>query len=245
MKNNVSIEWLEEVDSTMNEVLREEGRLGDLSVIAAVNQTAGRGQRGNKWLVEKGANLTFSILRKFAPGEFHVSRQFWLNEATALGICDYLANEGVDCSIKWPNDIYRGNKKICGTLIENALQGQSIVRSVIGIGLNVNQRSFPSNLVNPTSVSIVTGKRYSLDKELVKLCDCLLARYEDESLDSTKAEFEKRLFRSGQSHEYVDCSTGDIFTGTIEGVTDIGMLIVRTKKGELKEFAFKEISYII
>lgn len=121
MKEEVDILWLDEVDSTNNEALRHISELDNLSVIAAVHQTSGRGQRGNSWLTHAGKNMTFSMVVKFGDGALpplEASRQFVLTRCVTLGVSDYLESEGIDCSVKWPNDIYVRNKKICGMLIE-------------------------------------------------------------------------------------------------------------------------------
>lgn len=245
MKNKISIQWFDELDSTNSEIQRRKDTLGNLSTIAAVNQTAGRGQRGNSWLVRKGENLTFSILLRFSPGELEAGRQSWISEASALGVLDYLRSEGVQCRIKWPNDIYYRNRKICGMLIENSISEGWLSDSIVGIGLNVNQKEFPASLVNPISMAIITSKEYSLKEELEKLCGFLAERYVKKEYSRLKSEYEENLYRIGEYHEYSDCSTGRSFIAKILGVTDEGLLRAETKEGELREFAFKEISYII
>ena len=250
MKEEFSIQWLEEVDSTNSEALRNIGNLDNLSVIAASRQVAGRGQKGNSWLSRGGENLTFSIVMKFGKDQvkpLEARNQFDLSKASTLGITDYLESEGIGCRIKWPNDVYVGKHKICGMLIENSLDGKMLASSVIGIGLNVNQTEFPHVLVNPVSMKIVTGRDYLLDKELEKLCSAVVKRLKSiwSGLPSMNAEYESRLFRFGVFDSYVDCSDGNMFSGKIVGVTDSGLLEIETKEGGLKEFAFKEINYII
>lgn len=102
--------------------------------IMARTQTAGRGQRGNTWEAEPGANITMSVLLR--PQGLEARDQFALSEAVSLGITDTLARHGIDARIKWPNDIYVGDMKICGILIENSLAGSLVERSIAGIGLN-------------------------------------------------------------------------------------------------------------
>ncbi len=245
MKEEVDIQWLEEVDSTNNEALRRICELDSLSVVAAVHQTAGRGQRGNSWLTHAGENLTFSMVMKFGDGAFpplEASRQFVITRRVTLGVADYLESEGIGCAVKWPNDIYVRNRKICGMLIENTLRGSFLAASVIGIGLNVNQKEFPPQLVNPVSMSILTGKEYDIRSELVKLCGCVRARLRD---FDKKDEYADRLYRLGTLDEYVICATGESLHARIIGVSDRGMLCLETEKGKRMEFAFKEISYVI
>lgn len=245
MGKQVAIKWLEEVESTQDVLQKGISRYDNLSVVAARSQTAGRGQRGNSWLARKGENLTFSVLLKFGVGgfpPFPASEQFRISEAVSSGVCDYLSSKGIDSRIKWPNDIYVRNKKICGMLIENTLNGSDIATSIVGIGLNVNQREFPPQLVNPTSMSQVTGEEYDLELELELLTGFL---FPDGEIKDSESSYWERLYRFGEFHQYTDCLEGTVFEGRIVGVSPQGLLEVETRKGELKKFAFKEISYII
>lgn len=252
MRNKVHIIWYDELDSTNNEALRHISGFANLSVLTAINQTAGRGQRGNAWFAAPGENLTFSIVLKFGPSGFpplRADRQFRISQAATLGLLDFLAEEGIHCSVKWPNDVYAGRKKICGMLIENVLREEHLAASVVGIGLNVNQRDFPPALLNPTSMACLTKQTFEVKELLPRLCNLLLCRFEtlqDEgSCDLFSREYVDSLFQLGECHEYVDCATGLGFAGTITGVTETGRLQVRTAAGTLRDFAFKEISYII
>lgn len=159
MAKRHDIIWLESVDSTNEECRRRISDIDNLSVVAALSQTSGRGQRGNVWLSEAGQNLTFSIVLKFPAKGLNAEMepilaydQFVLSEITSLAIVDLLADFGIEAKIKWPNDIYVGDRKICGMLIENSLRGEWLQHSIIGIGLNVNQRNFDVTLPNPTSM---------------------------------------------------------------------------------------------
>ena len=170
----------ESIDSTNEECRRRISDIDNLSVVAALSQTSGKGQRGNVWLSEAGQNLTFSIVLKFPAKGLKAEMepmlaydQFVLSEITSLAIVDLLADFGIEAKIKWPNDIYVSGKKICGILIENSLKGQGIDWTIIGIGLNVNQFNFPVNLPNPTSMRICTQRKspYSLTGLLGKFAD--------------------------------------------------------------------------
>lgn len=258
MNIGLEIRWLDEVDSTNSEVLRHIQDYDNLSVVAAVNQSAGRGQRGNSWHARTGENLTFSMLLKYGPGSLEplrASRQFLLTQAASLGVSDYIGSKGIDSRIKWPNDIYVRSRKICGMLIENILDGEYLSSSVIGIGLNVNQSDFPPQLVNPTSMKKVTGIGYDLKDELRDLCGYIVRRLplplqpSDEGRGAAwtdlVSDYTGRLYRFGEWHDFANCLSDEIFEGKIVGVTDLGRLLIKTRKGEIKEFAFKEISYII
>ena len=243
---------MEETDSTQDEVKRHFPDYDNLSVAAALLQTAGRGQRGNKWLARGGENLTFSMVLRFGGTGFpplEASEGFRITKASTLAIVKYLNANGIACSIKWPNDIYVRGKKICGMLIENSLDSGLITSSVVGIGLNVNQTDFPASLVNPTSMTMLTGRQYDLKVELDSLARILADSYgrlfSGQDIDSADREYESLLYRRGVFHEYATSPDGERFEGKILGVSPGGKLCVEDRKGELKKFAFKEISYII
>ncbi len=172
MTKKYDIIWAEVLDSTNEEVRRHISDLDNLSVLSVSRQTAGRGQRGNTWSSAPGENLTFSILLKFRTGEedssllppLAAADQFVLSEITSLSVIRLLENHGIKASVKWPNDIYAGFRKICGMLLENSLRGSYVSCSIIGIGLNVNQRNFDVTLPNPTSMIIESAKFNHLEK---------------------------------------------------------------------------------
>ena len=155
MESKTDIIWLERVDSTNDEARRHISEIDNLSVVSALEQTRGRGQRGNRWSSQPGENLTFSLVVK----DFRIkaNEQSAISQATALSLVDLLSRHEIKARIKWPNDIYAGDEKICGILIENSLKGSEIDWSIIGIGLNVNQTTFPEDLPNPTSMKLCTG----------------------------------------------------------------------------------------
>ena len=161
MKSNWDIIWLDSVDSTNDEAKRRISDLDNLSVLSALSQTKGRGQGDHIWLSEPGSNLLFSIILKYSSSADAVQShllsvqahdQIVISQITALSVVDLLAAHDIEAKIKWPNDIYVGDKKICGILIEHSVCGKWITSSIIGIGLNVNQRNFDVNLPNPISM---------------------------------------------------------------------------------------------
>ncbi len=167
----VEILWHKSLDSTNSEARRHISELDNLSVVAAGSQSAGRGQGDHKWHSEPGENLTFSLLLKFPPlRELNVCNVLLLTEMITWAMREFLASEGITARIKWPNDIYVGDLKICGILIENILDGSNVSASIIGVGLNLNQTDFPSDIPNPTSVSLLTGRRYDPAQTLERLC---------------------------------------------------------------------------
>ena len=247
MENVMRIKWLEEVDSTNNELLRHVGDYANLSVVAAVTQTAGRGQRGNRWVSAPGDNLTFSFILK--PEGLPAREVMAVTCLATLAVREALREEGVPAVIKWPNDIYVGRRKICGMLVENGLDGPDIAWSVVGIGINLNQTEFPGGVLNPTSLKRLTGKDYAPAAFLEKLChriEALLpALHEPEGRNGLRAAYERDLFRKDSPAPYRDLTTGEEFTGIIRGITPEGLLRIEKAEGPEKTFGFKEISYIL
>ncbi len=168
-----------------------------MSVIAAEEQTGGRGQGTHSWYSSPGLNLTFSIL--WRPEKLHTDELIIITCATTLGILDYLHDKGINARIKWPNDIWVGNRKICGILIENILDVQRIKDSIIGIGFNLNESAWPSDLPNPVSLSELSGKHYDIREELVSLTTKIRRRLtiagSADGRSSMQEEFGKNMFR--------------------------------------------------
>ena len=162
--------WLQAAESTNSELKRHIGTLDNLSIIAVREQTAGRGQGDHTWHSAPGENLTFSVLLRFGKDcPLAASEVLLITQMTTLAIRSYLLRRGVAARIKWPNDIWVGGKKICGILIENGLQDGWVRESIVGIGLNLNQRNWPPELPNPVSLSELTGRRYVPHRELAAL----------------------------------------------------------------------------
>ena len=252
MKNKNDIIWLDSTDSTNNEVKRRIGSLDNLSVVSALSQTEGRGHAGNSWVSNKGENLTFSIILKHLEQglELKGGEQFIISQISSISVVEYLQECGIEAKIKWPNDIYVGDKKVCGILIEQTLRGDEISRSIIGIGLNINQRNFNVTLPNPTSVLLECGEIKDIRKALLDFMRIFRRNWMNHIVSSLSHEYLHRryldlLWRKDLPFPYVDNIRDVRFTGIIRGIDSFGRLSVETEKGELREFAFKEISYII
>ena len=257
MKKGGTIKWLDTVESTQDEVLRASASLGNLDVIAAREQTAGRGQRGNRWSSARGENLTFSMLLRFGGDGFPplpAACQFVISEATTLAVSSFLERLGVGVRIKWPNDLYVGDRKICGMLIENSLACGRLSRSIVGIGLNLNQTVFPPALLNPTSVRRQCGISLDPEAALEDLHALLAEEFslfevprvpQDGSLDRLRQRYLEKLYRKDRRYPYTDRRSGTVFTGCIRDVTPEGLLAVEDDQGRIRNFGFKEISYIL
>ncbi|MEW6469104.1 MAG: biotin--[acetyl-CoA-carboxylase] ligase [Bacteroidota bacterium] len=236
---------LEEVDSTNNYALRllHDRPVREGTAVLARVQTAGKGQRGNSWLSRPGENLTFSLV--FHPVFLQAGRQFMLNKIASLAVRDFAQDTlKQPVHIKWPNDIYAGDRKIAGILIESIYRGSGILSSVIGIGMNINQVEFPSSLPNPVSFRMLTGASYDLSALFSGFCTYMEARYlqlrtgRHEAIDS---DYLAGLHRFDQWAQFHD-GKGE-FRGRICGVSPAGKLIVEREGGQTNEFDFKEIAF--
>lgn len=180
------IVWLKSTDSTNSELRRRLSSSDNLLIVAAEMQSAGRGQGDHTWHSEPGRNLTFSILLRH--GSLKASDALAVTSVMALGIRDYLQAKGIEPWIKWPNDIWVGEKKICGILVENTINGGMIDFSIVGVGLDLNQTDWPSDLPNPVSLKDLTGQEYDTHKELRLLSDSLARRSAQASVPGGAAE---------------------------------------------------------
>ena len=286
MTKKYDIMWSEELDSTNEEARRRISDLDNLSVLSVERQTAGRGQRGNSWKSAPGENLTFSIILKFRKGDASSDEsscdsavlpqlkavdQFVLSEISSLALVRLLENHGIRASVKWPNDIYIGSCKVCGMLIENSILGSSVSSSIIGIGLNVNQRNFDVSLPNPTSMLLEDMKKEfdlpALLDEFMNIFVNFIDRFMDDrqdSFDVLRENYLSHLWRLNEPARFIDYTVlpsghsdkpvvtgitdiaGKEFTGIIRGLSPIGHLLVEDLDAiALREFSFKEIGYII
>ncbi|MFW5759344.1 MAG: biotin--[acetyl-CoA-carboxylase] ligase [Cyclobacteriaceae bacterium] len=222
-----------------SELLKKEN-LAEGSLIITDHQLAGRGQRGNQWLTEASQNLTFSVILK--PDFLDISHSFYLNIFVSLAIRDYLGTIiGNYVKIKWPNDIYYQNSKICGILIENFLKGQFISQTILGIGLNVNQNYF--SISNATSLYQITNQIYNLEHALVYLLEFLEKRYfqlKALKFDQLKQDYYRHFYWMGEEHTF---KADKEFVGIIKGINKTGHLIIDTGEG-IKSYDLKEIVFI-
>lgn len=252
MKAPMPITWFETIDSTNSEARRQLDNVDKMAAFAARFQTAGRGQRGNRWSSASGENLTFSILAKPSCGGIPTVTardQFDISVVSALAVSDLLRSYGIENRIKWPNDIYIKDRKVCGMLIENILGAGDVAASIIGIGLNLNQTEFPPELVNPTSVILASGQRHAPEEVLeafLGIFQEMFSRLSDtEDVAALRNKYVSRMYRLGKTHEYYDCTGESHFMGKIKGISGEGMLLMEMPDESTRTFAFKEISYII
>lgn len=246
MTSRIDILTLAETESTNDWVKAHAAGLEGSVLVRAVSQTRGRGQRGNSWESEPAANFTGSLFAK-SPG-VKASCQFSISEAVSLAVVDALARMGVAAKVKWPNDIYAGDRKICGILIENSLLGSEIMHSIIGIGLNLNQKSFKSDAPNPVSVWQLTGRECSVEGAATELCRCLERRLEEcrEFPETIHESYLEALWRGdGREYPFIDKLSGESIPARVAGVGRDGMLTLERTGGERRVYAFKEVEWVL
>lgn len=161
MKQAPTFQILERVDSTNNYAMAalHAGLAKPGNAWFAREQTAGRGQRGKPWFSAPGENIMMSILVK--PPAVFSARPFLFNMLIAVAAWEILSKYAKsEIKVKWPNDLYLGDRKAGGLLIENIYRGRVWNWSVVGIGINVNQVVFPEGLGNATSLKLESGESY-------------------------------------------------------------------------------------
>ena len=263
--NKYQIVRLATVDSTNRHARDEAAALWknrgtcDFAVVTAGHQTAGRGQRGNTWNSNAGENLLFSILVR--PGRsLEVKKQFLLSQAVSIALHDAMKCYGIDTQLKWPNDIYVGNRKLAGILLELDYAGTFVEQAIIGIGLNVNQTHFPPMDKVPVSMKMLWEAEWEkrnaerekqrekqredfiLDDVLATVLDFFEHYYAElryGNREAIAAEYKERLLGINTQHTFID--KNGCFEGVIRGVEDDGHLIIHRKDGSTGRYAFKEV----
>ena len=236
---------LDETLSTNAELkrLQKENPLPQYSMVMAEFQTAGRGQAGNSWHSGKGNNLLLSFM--LYPHGVKAKDQFIISQIVSLAIKRVLDNFTTNVTIKWPNDIYWKDKKIAGILIENSLMGQHIEHTIVGVGLNINEKEFPESLPNPISLRNITGEE--ADREiLLRLLQIEFLRHyhamERGETASIEWAYMQHLYHADGPYWYAD--KDGRFKATIKRVLPSGHLVLATfPDEEERTYSFKEVSF--
>lgn len=236
---------LEKTDSTNTWASQHESELDLPALVYCLDQTSGRGQRGNKWESEPGKNITASLI--FHPEEFPASNQFLISEAIALSIVGFLKGKGVEAKVKWPNDIYIGDKKICGILVEHVVLGRNIEKTIAGFGININQKHFVSDAPNPVSLTSITGLEYKLEEAIDNLAGYLKSFLKVSPSDINIHQcFLENLWRfDNQFYPFFDRKTNEPIKAKISGVNAEGIMTLELENGSERKYAFKEIEFIL
>jgi BirA family biotin operon repressor/biotin-[acetyl-CoA-carboxylase] ligase len=236
---------LAETDSTSRYLTMLCGKddIEEFTLVVSDFQTNGRGQQGNCWEAERGKNLLFSFV--LYPFFLEAQNQFLLSQIIALSIKEELDNFASGFSVKWPNDIYWEEQKIGGILIENDLAGNRIQRSIVGVGININQAKFHSFALRPVSLMQITGKQTELLPVLANLMKRYISYYEWLRRGETNAiaeRYRQSLFRKEGLHPYAD-KDGE-FIARIVRVKPEGALILEDDEGKRREYIFKEVNFV-
>ncbi|MDR0737926.1 MAG: biotin--[acetyl-CoA-carboxylase] ligase [Prevotellaceae bacterium] len=232
------VTFLEETDSTNNEAARHLREAPHGAVWVAAFQRAGKGQQDNRWESEAGKNLLFSIL--FRPVRFRAEAQFLLSQAASLGVCMYLRDEGLPALIKWPNDIYVGEKKIAGLLLEHHVCGEYISATIAGVGLNVNQQHFDT-APQATSMCTVMKKEFHLRTVLEGVLAAIF-RYCESDFNTLPAQYLSVLYRYRRWAWYQ--AGGNCFRAQITAVEPAGALLLEHEDGAVHSYLQKSIVFL-
>jgi len=262
---------LESVDSTNNYAMAKvrTGLAKHGDGFFAMAQVQGKGQRGKTWLTEPGTNIILTLVLKAPP--LQLTRQFQFTMAIALAVYDFFSfYAGEETAIKWPNDIYWRDRKAGGILIENIIGGKELgignwelgekqdagsgqLRSdisglttpwqwaITGMGININQTSFPGNIRNAVSLKQITGKDWQVVELAKDLCTHVQNRYTQLLAgNNILEEYNLHLFKKGQTVKFKKESR--VFEGLVKEVNESGELVVMTAVEE--HFSFGEIEWV-
>lgn len=232
--------------STNTAIAADAAELAHGTVYITDDQTAGRGQRGNTWEAEPGRNLTFSMLLR--PQAIAPAQAFAVSMLTSLSIASVLSDWlQMEVLIKWPNDMYVGDRKLCGILIENAFTASGIEHAIIGVGINVNQQRFLSDAPNPVSMYQLTGRNFDLGALLADITRRILADYEQYAaapdIEALTARYRAHQWRGTGIHRWHDHLRHEDIAAAIAHIAPDGTLTLATTPP--RSYAFKQLSPIL
>ncbi len=226
---------------------------GKVQLVTTDYQTHGHGQVNTVWESARGENLLFSFL--FRPVHITAGEQFFLSEIACLAVAHTLDAYTEGISVKWPNDVYHHDRKICGMLLRHTLSGAQISATLVGIGLNLNQKQFLGDAPNPVSLRQIIGRPVDREEVLCRFAhhfDRLLRAVTPPDPDERLAqrqrlhrEYLRRLYHRDGAHDYVDTASGETFSAHIVDVAPTGQLTLRTTDGRLRHYHFKEVRFVV
>lgn len=236
------VDVVDSTNSLTHRLIEEYGyELPDMTLVYANEQTAGRGQVGNSWESDYDLNALFSIYCR--PTFIRPSQQFIISQCIALAVQEVVEGEGVqDVSIKWPNDIYVGDRKVAGILIECDIMGKGLNNCIIGVGINVGQRRFRSDAPNPVSIRQITGREHDWQEVMFNVCYTFQRYYQmvrDGKGEQVVNRYMQRLYRREGFHPYIDADGR--FMAEIASIEPTGHLVLRREDGTLSRYEFKEV----
>lgn len=228
-------------------------RAKKIQLVTTDYQTHGHGQVNTVWESARGENLLFSFL--FRPQHITAGEQFFLSEIACLAVAHTLDAYTEGISVKWPNDVYHHNRKICGMLLRHTLSGAQISATLVGIGLNLNQKQFVGDAPNPVSLRQIIGRPVDREEVLCRFAhhfDRLLRAVTPPDPDERLAqrqrlhrEYLRRLYHRDGAHDYVDTASGETFSAHIVDVAPTGQLTLQTTDGRLRHYHFKEVRFVV
>lgn len=246
-----SYEELESTNTALVRALSAGENVPNGSVYLTKAQTSGRGQGENHWFSSPGANLTLSVAAY--PDHLSVNRLFALNQLSGLAVAETVkrllpAEFAASVRVKWPNDIYVGQQKIAGILVQNGLRGSTVSWSVIGIGLNVNETSFPDALQSTaTSLALLAGHHFDLENVIAHLFERITANYELTEpglLRELDHRYHQQLFRLNVPGRYQLAETGENFFAVLRGVNEAGQLRLELAEAGERVFSLREVRHV-
>ena len=241
-------------ENTSNKkIVLDDENAGKVQLVTTDYQTHGHGQVNTVWESARGENLLFSFL--FRPQHITAGEQFFLSEIACLAVAHTLDAYTEGISVKWPNDVYHHDRKICGMLLRHTLSGAQISATLVGIGLNLNQKQFVGDAPNPVSLRQIIGRPVDREEVLNRFAhhfDRLLRTVTPPDPDERLAqrqrlhgEYLRRLYHHDGAHDYVDTASGETFSAHIIDVAPTGQLTLRTTDGRLRHYHFKEVRFVV
>lgn len=241
-------------ENTSNKkIVLDDENAGKVQLVTTDYQTHGHGQVNTVWESARGENLLFSFL--FRPQHITAGEQFFLSEIACLAVAHTLDAYTEGISVKWPNDVYHHDRKICGMLLRHTLSGAQISATLVGIGLNLNQKQFVGDAPNPVSLRQIIGRPVDREEVLCRFAhhfDRLLRAVTPPDPDERYVgrqrlhrEYLRRLYHRDGAHDYVDTASGETFSAHIIDVAPTGQLTLRTTDGRLRHYHFKEVRFVV
>lgn len=240
-------------NASSKKIVLNDKRAKEIQLVTTDYQTHGHGQVNTVWESARGENLLFSFL--FRPQHITAGEQFFLSEIACLAVAHTLDAYTEGISVKWPNDVYHHDRKICGMLLRHTLSGAQISATLVGIGLNLNQKQFVGDAPNPVSLRQIIGRPVDREEVLNRFAhhfDRLLRTVTPPDPDERLAqrqrlhgEYLRRLYHHDGAHDYVDTASGETFSAHIIDVAPTGQLTLRTTDGRLRHYHFKEVRFVV
>lgn len=242
----IQFDQLNSTNNIAKELLKN-NLVEEFDIISTHHQAAGRGYGNNRWESEKGKNISASFILQ--PDNIMPQEQFLITQFISLAISDMIQNYLKDSSIKikWPNDIYVDDTKICGILIENTIMGNTIKNSIAGIGININQTEFSEYIPNPVSLKTITNKTYDISVIMTEMIDQINYWHEkliSNEFDFIKQQYQQRLYRLDKLHCFIT-HENEKFMGKIRDTDNYGRIRIEDQNNCIRIFYFKEISFVL